>query len=106
MEREKFSKEKLVSGITTASQKRPISAEQIETAVREIIDELFDEYDGEAPTSAIGHKVMRKLKPLDGVAFVRYASIYRRFEDACEFVQAVKRLEIRDDTTTIRLPGF
>ena len=47
-----------------------------------------------------------KLKKLDGVAYVRFASVYWRFDDAAEFLKAVQRFEERDDTTTIQLPGF
>ena len=54
----------------------------------------------------IGKKVMEKLKKLDGVAYVRFASVYWRFDDAAEFLKAVQRFEARDDTTTIQLPGF
>ena len=49
---------------------------------------------------------MEKLKKLDGVAYVRFASVYWRFDDAAEFLKAVQRFEERDDTTTIQLPGF
>ena len=56
--------------------------------------------------TAIGERVMRGLRALDPIAYVRYASVYRRFEEATEFVQEVKKLEKRHDTLTARLPGL
>ena len=104
--REKFSREKLESGINVACEKRPISAEAIEGMIREVVDQLYDEYDGEVPSKVIGRKVMQKLKELDGVAYVRFASVYWRFDSAAEFLNAVQQFEERDDTDTIQLPGF
>ena len=59
----------------------------------------------EVPGAVIGEKLMAALRNLDEVAYVRYASVYRRFEEATDFVQAVKRLEVKNDTATLRLPG-
>ena len=89
--REKFSREKLESGINVACEKRPISAEAIEGMIREVVDQLYDEYDGEVPSKVIGRKVMQKLKELDGVAYVRFASVYWRFDSAAEFLNAVQQ---------------
>lgn len=91
--REQFSKEKLLSGVKKACQKRPISPKAIEDLVEKIVDEITDQYDGEVPGMAIGERVMEGLRELDEVAYVRFASVYRRFQEATEFVQAVKRLE-------------
>jgi transcriptional repressor NrdR len=104
--RERFSRDKLEAGINIACQKRPVSAEAIEQMIREVVDELYDEFDGEVPSKAIGRKVMEKLKQLDGVAYVRFASVYWRFDSAAEFLEAVQKFGDRDDTTTIKLPGF
>ena len=104
--RERFSRDKLESGISIACQKRPVSAEAIEHMIREVVDELYDEFDGEVPSKAIGRKVMEKLKQLDGVAYVRFASVYWRFDSAAEFLEAVQKFADRDDTATIKLPGF
>ena len=104
--RERFSREKLESGINTACEKRPINADAIDQTIREIVNELYDEFDGEVPSKAIGGKVMAKLKKLDGVAYVRFASVYWRFDDAAEFLEAVQKFGTRDDTATIKLPGF
>ena len=105
-DRERFSRDKLESGINIACQKRPINAEAIDQSIREIVNELFDEFDGEVPSKAIGGKVMSKLKNLDCVAYVRFASVYWRFDDAAEFLEAVQKFGNRDDTATIKLPGF
>jgi len=91
--REQFSKEKLLSGVRKACQKRPISPKAIEDLVEKIVDEITDKYDGEVPGMAIGERVMEGLSELDEVAYVRFASVYRRFQEATEFVQAVKKLE-------------
>jgi transcriptional repressor NrdR len=104
--REEFAKDKLMNGIKKACQKRPISPETIAEAVDRISVELHDKFDGEVPSLAIGERVMDELRALDAVAYVRFASVYRRFEEAADFLQAVKKLEVRRDTLTYRLPGF
>lgn len=91
--REPFSKEKLLSGVRKACQKRPISPKVIEDLVERIVDEITDKYDGEVPGMAVGERVMEGLRELDEVAYVRFASVYRRFQEATEFVQAVKQME-------------
>ncbi len=68
--------------------------------------ELHMEFRREVPSSVIGAKVMAALHEIDPVAYVRYASIYRRFEEATDFVQEVKKLEKPHDTLTARLPGI
>lgn len=104
--REPFFKEKLRNGILKACQKRPLSPDAIDDAVERISAEIHDKYYHEVPCIAIGERVMDELRSLDAVAYVRFASVYRRFEEATDFVQAVKRLEVRRDTATFRLPGF
>lgn len=91
--REEFSREKLVLGLKKACQKRPVSQQAIDAMVDRIVQELSDQYDGEIPGSEIGERVMNGLRELDPVAYVRFASVYRRFQEATEFVQAVKNLE-------------
>ncbi len=104
--REEFSRDKLLNGIRKACQKRPVSPQAIEEIVDRIVAELHDRYEGEVPCMAIGERIMDELRILDGVAYVRFASVYRRFEEATDFVQAVQKLEVRHDTATYRLPGF
>ena len=91
--REEFSKEKLLAGVRKACQKRPISPKIIEDLVERIVDEITDKYDREVPSMAIGERVMEGLRDIDDVAYVRFASVYRRFQEATDFVQAVKKLE-------------
>jgi len=97
--REEFSREKLLSGVRKACQKRPISPKAIEELVERIVDEITSKYDQEAPGTAIGERVMEGLRGLDPVAYVRFASVYRRFEEATEFVSEVKKLEATHDST-------
>ena len=87
---EELDRAKLVSGIQTACEKRPISSAQIEAAVDGIIEELENEYDREIPSAVIGEKVMERLEKLDDVAFVRFASVYRRFRDVNQFLSAIE----------------
>ena len=89
---EELDRKKLISGIERACEKRPISREQIEKTVDSIVDELENEYENEVPASVIGQKVMARLEKLDEVAFVRFASVYRRFKDVNQFMNAVKGL--------------
>ncbi len=91
--REEFSKEKLLSGVKKACQKRPISQQSIENLVEKIVAEITENYEGEVPGMAIGERVMEGLREIDEVAYVRFASVYRRFQEATEFVQEVKKLE-------------
>lgn len=90
---EEFSKEKLLSGLKKACQKRPVSAKAIEELVERIVDEITTKYDREVPSMAIGERIMDGLRNLDEVAYVRFASVYRRFQEANEFVDEVKKLE-------------
>ncbi|MGP8199100.1 MAG: transcriptional regulator NrdR [Limisphaerales bacterium] len=97
--REEFSREKLLSGLKKACQKRPISPKAIEELVETIVDEVIDKYDSEVPGVVIGERVMEALRQIDKVAYVRFASVYRRFEEATEFVSEVKKLESNHDST-------
>lgn len=67
---------------------------------------ISENYEDEVPGTAIGELVMEGLRELDEVAYVRFASVYRRFQEGTDFVQAVKKLEIKHDKATYRLPGF
>lgn len=103
---EEFSHEKLIAGLQKACQKRPVSQEAISELVERIIDDLSNTFQGEVPSKEIGARVMEGLRMLDAVAYVRYASVYRRFEEATDFVHEVKKLEKPHDTLTARLPGI
>ena len=90
--REEFSKEKLLSGLKKACQKRRISPKLIEDLVERIVNEVTDKYEREVPAEVIGKLVMEALRQLDEVAYVRFASVYRRFQEATDFVHEVKKL--------------
>ncbi len=97
--REEFSKEKLLAGLKKACQKRPIGPKVIEDLVERIVDEISDKYEREVPGMAIGERIMEALREIDKVAYVRFASVYRRFEEATEFVREVNKLEADHDST-------
>jgi transcriptional repressor NrdR len=91
--REEFSREKLLSGLKKACQKRPVSLKAMEDLVDHIVASVTGQFESEVPGDAIGKMVMEGLRGLDEVAYVRFASVYRRFEEATDFVQEVKKLE-------------
>lgn len=91
--REEFSKDKLLSGLKKACQKRPISPKAIEDVLEKVVAAINEKYDREVPGSFIGERVMTELRELDDVAYVRFASVYRRFQEATDFVQEVKKME-------------
>jgi transcriptional repressor NrdR len=91
--REEFSKEKLLAGIKKACQKRPVSQKAIEDVVEELVDDITGRFEREVPSMEIGERMMTALRRLDEVAYVRFASVYRRFQEATEFVQEVQKLE-------------
>jgi transcriptional repressor NrdR len=84
--REAFDRRKMVEGVATACQKRPVSAEQIEALVTAVERELSELGEREIRTPVIGEAVMRRLRALDEVAYVRFASVYRAFRDVGEFM--------------------
>lgn len=91
--REEFSRDKMLSGVRKACQKRPISQETMETLADRIINRLTERYDREIPAEEIGREVMNGLRETDGVAYVRFASVYRQFQEATDFVHEVNKLE-------------
>jgi transcriptional repressor NrdR len=91
---ENFDRRKMISGLDKACEKRPVSREAIEKAVNEMIDELTKKHGDEIPTTAIGEKIMQHLRRLDEVAYVRFASVYRKFRDIREFVNEVQSLHL------------
>ncbi len=91
---EAFDRRKMIAGIDKACQKRPVSREAIERAVNEMIDELVKAHGDEIPTKSIGDKIMQHLRRLDEVAYVRFASVYRKFRDIKEFVSEVQNLSL------------
>jgi len=93
--REEFSREKLLSGVKKACQKRPVSPKAMEDLVDHIVAVVTDEYEREVPAEFVGKMVMNGLREMDQVAYVRFASVYRRFQEATDFVHEVKKLEAR-----------
>ena len=90
--REPYSREKLQNGILQSCHKRPVSVEQITHIVDEIENSIFNMELREIPTSAIGELVMDKLKDVDAVAYVRFASVYREFKDVNTFMDELKKM--------------
>jgi transcriptional repressor NrdR len=90
--REELSREKLMQSIVVACQKRPISIQQIEQMTNTVIAQGEAEYEREVPSTALGTKVMALLEKLDEVAYVRFASVYRRFKDVNQFMNEAERL--------------
>jgi len=90
--RETFDRTKIRNGVMKACEKRPISMESMEKIV-ENVEQACQEFQGEEiPSAVIGEKVMNELKALDGVAYVRFASVYRKFRDVGEFMTELKDL--------------
>ena len=94
--RQVFDRDKLFSGIMRACEKRPVSVEVIERAIDEIEAELQNSLDREVTSVRIGELVMDKLKDIDEVAYVRFASVYRQFNDINTFMSELKKLLIEE----------
>lgn len=92
---EPFDRHKLLNSFIKASEKRPVGMDQIERSVEEIIGEFEAGHDREIPTRQIGLKVMEKLHALDPVAYVRYASVYREFQEIGDFIEEIQSFERR-----------
>jgi transcriptional repressor NrdR len=89
---EPFDRRKIVMGFLKACEKRPVSPELIDKTADKMIEDLEQKYGREIPTTAVGEKIMESLKKMDEVAYVRFASVYRQFRDARDFVSEVKSL--------------
>lgn len=90
--REPYDREKIVAGIVRSCHKRPISMKQINDMVDGIEGQIFNMEEKEIPTTTIGSIVMDKLKDLDEVAYVRFASVYREFKDVNTFMDEIKKI--------------
>lgn len=90
--REPYDREKVVAGIVRSCHKRPVSLIQINAMVDEIETQIFNLGEKEIPTTTIGRIVMEKLKDLDEVAYVRFASVYREFKDVNTFMDEIKKI--------------
>ena len=92
--REQFDRSKIEAGVLRACHKRPVSAEQIHRLVDDVETEVFNLEEREIPSSVIGEIVMDKLKDLEAVAYVRFASVYREFKDVNTFMDELKKILI------------
>lgn len=90
--REKFDKRKLLDGMIKACEKRPVPITEIEKAANDIEQTLQSTMRVEIPSTEIGELVMKKLKTLDDVAYVRYASVYKQFKDINTFMEELKQI--------------
>jgi transcriptional repressor NrdR len=91
--REPFNEDKMVGGLQRALEKRPVSADAVDVAISMIKSKLRATGEREVPSEMIGNLVMEQLKELDKVAYIRFASVYRSFEDIREFGEEIARLE-------------
>jgi transcriptional repressor NrdR len=103
--REVFDRMKILGGLRRACEKRPVSEELLEKVVDRIERELVDAGDKEVPSTQIGEKVMRQLKDLDQVAYVRFASVYRSFKDIREFMDELSLLLDRGGERPVERPA-
>jgi len=85
-----FDREKIRAGLEKACYKRPISAETIEQVIADVEADIYENYEREVPSRAIGERVMDALRNIDHVAFVRFASVYREFKDVNDFVEELE----------------
>ena len=90
--REPYDRSKIESGIIRSCHKRPVSSQMVETIVNEIENRIFSLEDREIPTTVIGEMVMDRLKELDEVAYVRFASVYREFKDVNTFMSEIESM--------------
>ena len=91
--REEFDRTKMLTGIRKATEKRPIQGEQIELMIADIMNALDSEYDTEIPSKAIGEQIMLRLRQVDKIAYVRFASVYKDFRDIDELANEVNLLK-------------
>jgi transcriptional repressor NrdR len=91
--REAFQRQKLIAGLLTASEKRPVSIQQLEAIADRIEAELQERPEREMTTEDIGARLMQELKQLDQIAYVRFASVYRQFRDVGQFKREVDELQ-------------
>ena len=93
---EEFDRKKILSGLRRACEKRPVQAEQIDMLVNDIVIQLESDYDQEVPSHVIGESVMERLKKIDQIAYVRFASVYKDFRDIDELERAITDLKRKD----------
>ena len=92
--REPFDEAKLRAGLLRALEKRPVDTEEVETSISRILHELRSTGEREVPSRLVGETVMKELKRVDVVAYVRFASVYRDFQDVSEFQDQISKLKL------------
>ena len=90
--REPFNEQKLREGLSRALEKRPVGEEEVETLIEDVKKDIRSTGEREVRSRLIGEIIMKRLRQLDEVAFIRFASVYRRFEDVTEFSEEVEKL--------------
>jgi len=90
--REQYNREKILTGLIKACEKRPVSREQIDRLLVEVEAVIFEKFRNEVESSEIGNEVIERLRVLDEVAYVRFASVYRQFKDINQFMKVLKNL--------------
>jgi transcriptional repressor NrdR len=100
--RQPFDEDKLRSSMVRALEKRPVPSDQLEQAIGHLVHKLRTMGEREVPSRLIGELVMEELRALDEVAYVRFASVYRRFQDITEFEDEIKRLQRISETAASR----
>ena len=100
--RQPFDENKLRSSMVRALEKRPVPADQLEEAIGNLVHKLRTMGEREVPSRLVGELVMEELRALDEVAYVRFASVYRRFQDITEFEEEIKRLQRISETAASR----
>ncbi len=103
--RQPFDRKKILSGIIKACEKRPISMDKMEGVVAQVERGIQKKFDREVPASRIGELVMEKLKGLDDVAYVRFASVYRQFKDLGQFMAELKFMLHKEKTKALPAHG-
>jgi transcriptional repressor NrdR len=91
-QREEFDRAKVVAGIARACEKRPVTLEQMEAVADAVERDLASNLSLEVPSGAVGELVMKRLRDVDEVAYVRFASVYRSFKDVDEFMRELRRI--------------
>jgi transcriptional repressor NrdR len=86
-----YDRDKIIAGLQKACYKRPVSAEQIQQTADKVEEDVFRNFDKEVSSAFIGESVMKHLRVVDKVAYIRFASVYRQFEDAGELIEEVSQ---------------
>jgi transcriptional repressor NrdR len=101
---EPFDRHKLLTSLVKACEKRPIGMEQIERAVEELLHDLESQQKREIPTRVIGAMVMEKLHAIDPIAYVRYASVYRQFQEIGDFIEEIQTYQEKQSSRSSAQP--